>query len=72
MKSILSIISIVFETEFKKLYNVIGWIATSSIWMVTNIEKVNNILTAFLTLCSIAWIIIKIILAIRGKKNDSD
>jgi len=72
MKSIISIIVMSFEKEFTKVHNAIGWLITSSIWLTTNIEKINNILTAFLTLCSIVWVVLKIILAIKTKKNDSN
>lgn len=72
MRSILSILLMTFEKEFTKLHNAIGWLITSTIWLTTNIEKINNILTAMLTLCSIIWVIVKIILALKSKKNDSD
>ncbi|SKC53518.1 hypothetical protein SAMN05660236_1351 [Ohtaekwangia koreensis] len=72
MKSITSILLMTFEKEFTKLHNAIGWLITSTIWLTTNIEKINNLLTALLTLCSIIWVVVKIILAIKNKRNDSD
>lgn len=69
MKSIVSLILMTFEKEFTKFHNAIGWLVTSSIWLTTNVEKINNILTAMLTLCSIIWVIVKIILAVKNKKE---
>jgi uncharacterized membrane protein len=70
MKSIISIILMTFEGEFTKIHNVLGWLLTSSVWVLTNIDHINNILTAVLTLCSIVWVVVKIVLAFKDRHRN--
>jgi hypothetical protein len=72
MKSIISILIMSFEQEFSKIPNLIGWLLTTfTIINSSELEKVNLVFTVLLTLASLFWVVLKIILAIKNSKNDS-
>lgn len=70
MKEIFAVLASVFQTEFSQGRNILGWSLTGSIWFLTNIENINNILTLLLTFASLVWVTIKIVLAIKNGRRE--
>lgn len=72
MKSVVSIILYVLKDEFKKFSNILGWVLTTSVWIMEHIGEINALLTMFLTICSIFWVVTKIVLALKGHKEKGE